>query len=125
MSLDDFIDSSHGSATSGLASSSPEAGKPDSTSTNAISSAIPINKSRKNEVAAQSQFNPQSVPAAAQRGRMDNEFGYLKRHHRKTSIDDRKVSFLPTAPGEPQQPAPPVQHLPAWRLHSRPMIAKI
>ncbi|KAI6357343.1 mediator complex subunit [Pyricularia grisea] len=92
MSLDDFIDSSHGSASSGLAATTPEAGKPDSASTNAISSAIPINKSRKNEVATQSQFNPQSVPAAAQRGRMDNEFGYLKRHHRKTSIDDRRTT---------------------------------
>lgn len=105
MSLDDFIDSSHGSASSGLAATTPEAGKPDSASTNAISSAIPINKSRKNEVATQSQFNPQSVPAAAQRGRMDNEFGYLKRHHRKTSIDDRRVSFLlPEAPVKPQHP---------------------
>lgn len=38
-------------------------------------------------------FVPQSVPAAQYQRRQD-EFNYISRHHRKTSIDDRRVSPL-------------------------------
>lgn len=60
-----------------------------------ISSAIPI-KSRKEsgQQTATQHFVPQSVPVPPhhhQRAGQD-EFGYLNRHHRKTSIDDRRVS---------------------------------
>jgi len=58
-----------------------------------VSSAIPI-KSRK-ESAQQTHhahFVPQSVPVPAHHQRAQDEFGYVNRHHRKTSIDDRRVS---------------------------------
>lgn len=64
----------------------------------ATSNGIPI-KSRK-EQAQQQQLVPQSVPEPPHH-QSSNEFGYVKRHHRKTSIDDRRVSrrfssFLPS-----------------------------
>ena len=59
----------------GVASGNPQA------------TAIPI-KSLKH--ASSQPLIPQSVPAAHQRHQ--DEFGYVTRHHRKTSIDDRRVS---------------------------------
>lgn len=49
----------------------------------ANASAIPIN-SKKDSL---ERFSPQSVPAP----RHENEFPYVTRHHRKTSIDERPV----------------------------------
>jgi GATA-binding protein len=54
------------------------------------SSAIPINKSRKDS-AQQQTFVPQSVPVPAHRQRLQDEFGYVARHVRKTSIDEARV----------------------------------
>lgn len=68
----------------------PEAGR--DASNHSMTSAIPI-KSRKEPA---QQFVPQSVPAAAHRQRVQDEFGYVTRHQRKTSIDERRVcDFFP------------------------------
>ena len=57
------------------------------TTSHSHSSAIPI-KSRKDP---QQRFTPQSVPFPP---RHQGEFNYVTRHHRKTSIDDRRVSSI-------------------------------
>lgn len=91
MNLDDFIFSENISTPAGLPvdPASPELLKlPEDKAAHATAAAIPI-KSRK--VSPQQHFVPQSVPVPPHRGHED-EFGYLNRHHRKTSIDDRRVS---------------------------------
>jgi hypothetical protein len=66
-----------------------------------LTSAIPI-KSRRDEAAQaqqQDQFVPQSVPFPPQhQQKTRDEFNYLPRHTRKTSIDERRVSFLSYRP---------------------------
>lgn len=61
-----------------------------------LTSAIPI-KSRRDSAAQmqqQDQFVPQSVPFPPQhQQKTRDEFNYLPRHTRKTSIDERRVSF--------------------------------
>lgn len=57
--------------------------------------AIPIN-AHKPRQASLPHFGPQSVPVPPHAPTVQREFGYLTRHHRKTSIDERRVSlFLP------------------------------
>ncbi|KAM0282244.1 hypothetical protein ACHAQH_003108 [Verticillium albo-atrum] len=67
-----------------------------------LTSAINI-KSRK-EAAAQQQFVPQSVPFPPHHQRAQDEFNYVPRHTRKTSIDDRRTRKRP-ANFSPQVPA--------------------
>ena len=89
MNLDDFIFSDNISTPAGLGMSpSPELNKKDSERpVNTVASAIPI-KMRKETP----QFVvPQSVPAGHHNLRHD-EFNYVQRHVRKTSIDERRVS---------------------------------
>jgi GATA-binding protein, other eukaryote len=99
MNLDDFIFSENVSTPAGLPAepASPEAFRlPEDKAAHATAAAIPI-KSRKPSQQQQQQqqqqqhFVPQSVPVPPHRGHED-EFGYVNRHHRKTSIDDRRVS---------------------------------
>lgn len=67
-----------------------EAGRPaEAKSTHSVASAIPI-KSRNKEPASH-QLIPQSVPVPPHHQTGKDEFGYVTRHHRKTSIDDRRV----------------------------------
>lgn len=90
MNLDDFIVPSSVASPAGMHSPSVSADDLPS-STNATAPAIPIRK--------QGQLNDQtfhisrasapSVPPALAR---ENEFGYVQRHVRKTSIDERRVS---------------------------------
>lgn len=86
MNLDDFIFSD--SAATPINFPSPQAPeRPDDKS--AHSMAIPI-KSRKE---LSHHFVPQSVPVPAHHHHAQgNEFDYVNRHLRKTSIDDRRVS---------------------------------
>ncbi len=88
MNLDDFIFPDNVSPSAGF-TSSLETGKQekDKSATRATAAAIPI-KSRK---ASGQHFVPQSVPAPPHQ-RTQDEFGYVTRHHRKTSIDERRVS---------------------------------
>jgi GATA-binding protein len=91
MNLDDFIFSDNISTPAGLGMSpSPELCKKDVEKTsNAVASAIPI-KMRKES----SQFTvPQSVPVPHHNPRSNEEFNYVQRHVRKTSIDERRVSY--------------------------------
>ncbi|KAL2758559.1 hypothetical protein ACRALDRAFT_2100768, partial [Sodiomyces alcalophilus JCM 7366] len=56
-------------------------------------SAIPI-KSRR-DLPAEQQFVPQSVPYPPRHQRVQDEFNYVPRHTRKTSIDDRRTRKRP------------------------------
>lgn len=106
MNIDDFIFSDNMATPLGIANSpSPELTRKDaakpaaSSSTNAVTSAIPI-KARKeasNGTAnATPQFVvPQSVPVPQHGPRSNEEFNYVQRHVRKTSIDERRVSTSP------------------------------
>ncbi|KUJ23425.1 uncharacterized protein LY89DRAFT_573562 [Mollisia scopiformis] len=102
MNLDDFIFSDNISTPAGLGTSpSPELAKKESEkSSNAVASAIPI-KMRKES----SQFAvPQSVPVPHHNPRSNEEFNYVQRHVRKTSIDERRPRKRP-ADFSPQVPA--------------------
>jgi len=93
MNLDDYIFSDNVSTPAGLGlSPSPEITKKDSSekSSNAVASAIPI-KMRKESA----QFTiPQSVPVPHHNPRSNEEFNYVQRHVRKTSIDERRVCYF-------------------------------
>ncbi|CRK29974.1 hypothetical protein BN1723_014308, partial [Verticillium longisporum] len=67
-----------------------------------LTSAINI-QSRK-DAAAHQQFVPQSVPFPPHHQRAQDEFNYVPRHTRKTSIDDRRTRKRP-ANFSPQVPA--------------------
>ena len=114
MNLDDFIIPESVATPVGMANTptpSLDAGKkPEERSSHSLASAIPI-KSRKEPG---KHFVPQSVPVSQHHQRVQDEFGYVTRHHRKTSIDERRVSislsstlgifgFLPS----PCYPCPP------------------
>ena len=92
MNLDEFlIPSSIGTpaGVSDLPSSIPD-GSLSSTTTTA--SAIPI-KQQQRVQADEPQLSRASAPIAARTAheRTDEEFGYIQRHIRKTSIDERRV----------------------------------
>ncbi|PVH80179.1 hypothetical protein DL98DRAFT_208559 [Cadophora sp. DSE1049] len=107
MNLDDYIFSDNISTPAGLGMSpSPEmtkkdAEKPTATEkSNAVASAIPI-KMRKESA----QFAvPQSVPVPHHNPRHNEEFNYVQRHVRKTSIDERRPRKRP-ADFSPHVPA--------------------
>jgi GATA-binding protein len=91
MNLDDYIFADNISTPLAFGNSpSPELNKKDADTTNhAVASAIPI-KMRKES----SQFAvPQSVPVPHHIPRHNEEFNYVQRHVRKTSIDERRVSI--------------------------------
>lgn len=90
MNLDDFIFSDNISTPAGLGMSpSLELSKKEpEKSFNAVASAIPI-KMRKES----SQFSvPKSVPVPHHNHSSNEEFNYVQRHVRKTSIDEGRVS---------------------------------
>jgi GATA-binding protein len=90
MNIDEFIFSDNISTPAGM-SPSPELKKEKETvpkAPNAVASAIPI-KMRKESAPISI---PQSVPAQQHGIRNYDEFGYVQRHIRKTSIDERRVS---------------------------------
>jgi GATA-binding protein, other eukaryote len=90
MNLEEFIFSDNISTPAGM-SPSPELKKEKDVApkaSNAVASAIPI-KMRKESAPISI---PQSVPAQQHGVRNHDEFGYIQRHIRKTSIDERRVS---------------------------------
>lgn len=92
MNLDDFIVAENITTPGGTAGSpSPELVKrgEDKPARTHIT-AIPI----KHRQASLPHFVPQSVPVPAHAPNVQHEFGYITRHHRKTSIDERRVSYL-------------------------------
>ncbi|PQE05016.1 nitrogen regulatory area protein [Rutstroemia sp. NJR-2017a BBW] len=95
MNLDDFIFSDNISTPAGITTSpSPENHKKDlEKSSHTVASAIPI-KMRKEP--PQPQFTiPQSVPVPHHAPRSNEEFNYVQRHVRKTSIDERRARKRP------------------------------
>ena len=93
MNLDDFINNDNVGTPAGLAlTPTPETMRQADKSAHTSAAAIPI-KSRTTRESAQ-HLAPQSVPVAAHQ-RVQDEFGYLPRHPRKTSIDEtgQVVSF--------------------------------
>ncbi|CAJ2503443.1 Uu.00g108370.m01.CDS01 [Anthostomella pinea] len=92
MNLDDFIFAENVATPAGL-TPSPEMikqeGERSNTHTHTTAAAIPI-KSRKTSA---QHFVPQSVPVPPHQRNQD-EFGYITRHHRKTSIDERRTRNL-------------------------------
>ncbi|KAI0886163.1 uncharacterized protein GGS22DRAFT_125050 [Annulohypoxylon maeteangense] len=91
MNLDDFIFPENVATPAGLAATpSPDGSKQEGEkSAHTTAAAIPI-KSRK--ISSQ-HFVPQSVPVPAHQRNQD-EFAYVTRHHRKTSIDERRTRNL-------------------------------
>lgn len=96
MNLDDFIQPTSIASPAGL-SPSPS-GEKMTSSGNAAASAIPIRK--------QSQLGDEelhisraSAPAIPPAIRKNGEFGYVQRHVRKTSIDERRVCGTPISQG--------------------------
>lgn len=94
MNLDDFINNDNVGTPAGLASTpTPETMRQaEEASARTAATAIPI-KTRKEPT---QHLVPQSVPVAAHQ-RAQDEFGYLPRHPRKTSIDEtgQRVSLRP------------------------------
>ncbi len=88
MSLDDFLFYGNAPTSPGHDQGYSPADDMHGLGSNAHASAIPI-KSRKDPI---ERFSPQSVPAPL---RDQDEFDYVTRHHRKTSIDVRPVSSHP------------------------------
>jgi hypothetical protein len=93
MNLDEFIFADNISTPAGM-SPSPELKEKErekekevSKSSNAVASAIPI-KMRKE---SNPNFVPQTVPVSHHGLRNQDEFGYIQRHIRKTSVDERRV----------------------------------
>ncbi|KAI0021367.1 hypothetical protein F4780DRAFT_286652 [Xylariomycetidae sp. FL0641] len=94
MNLDDFIFSESVATPPGSTPSPKMVKHEPERSTHATAGAIPI-KSRKTAAQQQRQqpFVPQSVPVPAHQSNQD-EFGYVTRNHRKTSIDERRTRNL-------------------------------
>ena len=92
MNLDDFIFTDNISTPAGIGTSPPPeriSKKDVEKGSNAVASAIPI-KMRKESL----QFAaPQSVPVPHHNPQTNEEFHYVQRHVRKTSIDERRVSY--------------------------------
>ncbi|KAL5420939.1 hypothetical protein PMIN04_006040 [Paraphaeosphaeria minitans] len=107
MNLDDFIQPSSVGSPAGLPQS-PSPSQDMRASSAAPQAAIPIRKAYQHheQDLSLAHASAPSVPPALHRGR-DNEFGYVQRRVRKTSIDERRVS-----PYLCHTPAPPCSHVP-------------
>lgn len=90
MNLDDFIFPSSVGSPAGL---SPELSNEDAAPFNATAPAIPIRKPHlaNDHNLSLARASAPSVPPTIHR---EDEFGYVPRHVRKTSIDERRVSLL-------------------------------
>ncbi|KAI8217405.1 Nitrogen regulatory protein areA [Colletotrichum sp. SAR 10_77] len=103
MNLDDFIFSENIATPVTNPSPQPQKQSDDRNQMHSsFTSAIPI-KSRKDSV-AQQHFVPQSVPFPPHHQKTQDEFNYITRHHRKTSIDERRTRKRP-ADFSPHVPA--------------------
>lgn len=111
MNLDGFVVPENVGAPAGLtATPSPEATKGDLEKlAHSVAAAIPI-KSRKDLAQL---LVPQSVPVPPNHQRQD-EFGYVTRHHRKTSIDERRVSSCLFWTGDSTSYLLSLPGLPSW-----------
>lgn len=96
MNLDDFIVADSLAPPTGISNSpSPDlATQSKNKPLRSQINAIPINPHKPRQ-ASLPHFGPQSVPVPPHAPNAQREFGYITRHHRKTSIDERRVSLTP------------------------------
>ncbi len=89
MNLDDYIFPSSVGSPAGISPVSPD----DSTSAsaNAVAAALPIKMRKDSQVQQASNYPPASAPIPPQHRHRNNEFDYVQRHVRKTSIDESRV----------------------------------
>lgn len=87
MNLDDFILPTSVASPAGGIAPSPAADQSD----NAMASAIPIRRDGRSQ--DDSHLARASAPSVPPTINHTDEFGYVQRHVRKTSIDERRVSF--------------------------------
>ncbi|KAL2001039.1 hypothetical protein VTN02DRAFT_2315 [Thermoascus thermophilus] len=106
MNLDDFLIPSSFGSPAGIPTSPAE--QQASTSGNTAASTIPIKIRKGPQAASQGNIAPSSFPHPPPDQRRNNEFGYVQRRVRKTSVDDRKTRKRP-ADSSPQ--VPPVSSL--------------
>lgn len=90
MNLDDYIFPSSVGSPAGISPSSTE--DTISTSANAVATAIPIKMKRGSHTQEAAILPPASAPIPPQHRHRNNEFDYVQRHVRKTSIDESRVS---------------------------------
>lgn len=92
MDLDDFLVPSSIGTPAGMSPEASTLPNDSLASTGSTISAIPIKQGQKSE-AEEFQISRASAPSmsAFEQGRPSQEFGYLHRHVRKTSIDERRV----------------------------------
>ncbi|ODH34111.1 hypothetical protein ACO22_03188 [Paracoccidioides brasiliensis] len=105
MNLDDFIVPSSVYSPSGLSTSPPAEA---ASSSHAEASAIPIKSRNDQHLRPPGNFIPASFPHPPQHCRQNDEFGYVQRRVRKTSVDERNTRKRP-AESSPQ--VPPVVNL--------------
>ena len=105
MNLDDFIQPSSVGSPAGLP---PSPSNETPTLSNATAPAIPIRTANQyhDQNLGLAHASAPPVPPAIHRDR-ENEFAYVQRHVRKTSIDERRVSLHPLVPCPPH-PANPL-----------------
>jgi GATA-binding protein, other eukaryote len=89
MNLDDFILPSSVASPAGISTSdsSDNAGA----SANAVASAIPIKMRKESHASTPTNLPPASAPPPPHNQKRENEFDYVQKLVRKTSIDERKV----------------------------------
>lgn len=121
MNLDDFIFPSSVGSPAGL---SPDSSNEGAAPFNATAPAIPIRKPNQandhNLSLAHASAPP--VPPAVNR---ENEFGYVSRHVRKTSIDERRVSPLSPRPPCPATPSLTPYQPPKRRAEASPQVPPV
>lgn len=94
MNLDDFIIPSSVGSPTGFSPPGPT-GDDTSSSNHAVASAIPIKNIKEQDQTPAGIVMPASFPYPSQEQRRNNEFGYVQRRVRKTSVDERIVSLFP------------------------------
>ncbi|KAK3617231.1 Sodium- and chloride-dependent GABA transporter 1 [Elasticomyces elasticus] len=110
MNLDDFIvPSSMGTPAGVSPASSSIPGELDMTSTSTTLSAIPIKQQQRLQQAEELSLARASAPSVPplEQTRTNEEFSYVKRHVRKTSIDERRPL---KRRADPSPPVPPVDN---------------
>jgi GATA-binding protein len=100
MNLDDFIFPSSVASPAGLPASPPNEMQ---AASNATAPAIPIRKpNQPHDHLSLARASAPSIPPTIIR---EDEFGYVQRHVRKTSIDERRVSCASDGPPYPSHPS--------------------
>lgn len=101
MNLDEFIVPTSIGTPAGI-SPTPSSVTADYEAATATAHGIPIN--RRQQQIQDEEVNPARASAPTvgpfDQGRAINEFGYVPRHVRKTSIDERRVSIVCSIPSE-------------------------